>query len=58
MEALVRLKIAMFDSKMSEINGRLNRYVDSNACTDMTSAINNTYNIDYESSTIPQRFTL
>ena len=57
METLVERKIAMFDSKMSEINGRLNRYVDSNVCTDMTSAINNSYNIDYESSTI-QRFTL
>ena len=57
MEALLRRKIAEFDSKMSEINRRLNRYVDSSACTDMTSSINNTYNINYESST-PQRFTL
>ena len=58
MEALVLRKIEMFDSKMSDINGRLNRYVDSSACTDMTSSINNTYNINYESSTPPQRFTL
>ena len=57
MEALLRRKIAEFDSKMSEINRRLNRYVDSSACADMTSSINNTYNINYESST-PQRFTL
>ena len=58
MEELVQRKIAKFDSKMSDINGRLNRYVDSSACTDMTSSINNTYNIDYESSTPSQRFRL
>ena len=58
MEGLARRKIAMFDSKMSEIKEILSRYVDSSACTDISSTINNSYNIDYESSTIPQRFIL
>ena len=58
MEGLARQKIAMFDSKMSEMKEIFSHYVDSSACTDMSSTINNSYNIDYESSTIPQRFIL